>query len=511
MNRSKKLFQATILVMMLYAFNKVLGVARVLLVGRAFGTGKEMDAFTAANQLPELFYVLIAGGALAAALIPVYTQYLEKDRQNKTKQSQTLANATFTMVMLFLIMICALAALFAPFITRSWLVPHYSAEQQLLTASLMQIILLNTVIFGISGVVTSLLNAHQHFLLPALAPIMLDVGYLIGLFFLVPHFGIYGLAWGTVIGAGLHLVVQLPGLVIKRLKISLQLDFNQPGVREIIRLMGPRIVMLGCIQFADLFWVRVASSLPEGSLSGYNYAFTLMQLPETLFGTAIAIVLFPTLAEMYNQGNIEGVKRTAMIALRIIWLLTIPSAIGLVFLGQPAIALLLERNAFTADSTALVYTILIFFSVRIISEATLEVVARLFYARHNTITPMYAYIVWLIINVGGIYLLVSPLGVGGIALASTVAFTALASILFILNQQQLGSLIDDTVRHSIGRIFLASLAMTLTLLLLRQLQLPSLLYLALGTGISAIVYFLTNWLLGGAEIKLLFSLLRRGK
>ena len=510
MSRSKQLFQSTVIVIALYALNKALGFARVILVGRTFGTNKEMDAFTAANQLPELFYVLIAGGALAAALIPVYTKYLDIDRKNNTNQSKTLANTTFTIVMLFLIGVCGLAALFAPFITRVWLVPYYSAEQQQLTADLMRIILLNTMIFGVSGIVTSLLNAHQHFLLPALAPIMLDIGYFVALFLLVPRFGIYGLAWGTVIGAGLHLAVQLPGLLIKRLQIKLQIDLTQPGVHEIIRLMGPRIVMLGCIQLADLFWVRVASRLPEGSLSGYNYAFTLMQLPETLFGTAIAIVLFPTLAELYNQGNLAALKRTAMTALRIIWLLTVPSAIGLIFLGQPAIAILLQGQAFTADSTALVYTILIFFSVRIISESTLEVVARLFYARHNTLTPMYAYLVWLVINVSGIYLLVAPLGIGGIALASTLAFTALAAILFALNQQTMGNLIDQALRHSIGRIAIASLTMTATLLLLHQLHLSPFLYLAIGTVASAGVYFLTHWFLGGAEIKLLLSLVRRG-
>ncbi len=190
MSRARHLLTSSLIVIILYAINKVTGFARILLFSDVFGTDAEADAFTAANQLPELFYVLIAGGALAAALIPVYTKYLKSERAEEVRQSMDLANTILTLVLIVLAIVCGLAAVFSPFIVRVILVPDYAPAEQLLTAQLMRIILLNTTLFGISGVITSLLNANQHFIFPAMAPIMLDVGYIIGIFFLVPTMGV---------------------------------------------------------------------------------------------------------------------------------------------------------------------------------------------------------------------------------------------------------------------------------------------------------------------------------
>jgi putative peptidoglycan lipid II flippase len=506
--RTRHLLQSTVIVMLLYGLNKATGFLRVILVGREFGTGADADAFTAANQLPELFYVLVAGGALAAALIPVYTRWLH-DESGRARESAELANTVLTLVLLVLIAICGLAALFAPQLVRVVLVPDYSPQQQALTADLMRIILLNTIIFGVSGVFSSLLNAHQHFILPALAPIALDLGYFIGLFLLVPTFGIFGLAWGTVLGALLHVSIQVPGLIRHRLRLRPQLNLRLEGVQEVIRLMGPRIVMLGAIQAADIIIIRAASSLPEGTVSAYFYAFTLMQLPETLFGTAIALVVFPTMAEMYNAGNRDGLKRVALTALRVIWLLTIPAAVALVLLGQPAITLILERGAFDAASTAIVYAILVVFSVRVVSEATLEIVARLFYARHNTFTPMLAYLGWFVVNGGLVLLLVQRMGAAGIALASTVAFTALAALLFVLNWRELNGLRG----YGLGAVWLraipAAAVMAGAIGVIGRFLTDPLPFLALSLLVGGGLYLLVYLLLGGKEPADLLRLLRR--
>jgi putative peptidoglycan lipid II flippase len=167
MNRARHLLQSGIMVIVLLGFDKLLGLVRTQFVGAAFGTGSDYDAFTAANQLPEVFVTLISGGALAAAFIPVYSDYLIGP---KTRQSARLANTIFTLVLLILSGISAVGALFAPWVTSIFLVPGFSPEQQQLTAELMRIILVQTTIFGVSGVLSSILNAHQHFILPALAP-----------------------------------------------------------------------------------------------------------------------------------------------------------------------------------------------------------------------------------------------------------------------------------------------------------------------------------------------------
>lgn len=504
MKQARHLLQSSVIVMVFFGLGKLTGLIRTRLVSVNFGTGPEFDAFTAANQLPEVFFIVIAGGSLAAAFIPVYAAYLA---QETADQSARLANTILTLVILLLGAISALGAVFAPWLTRVVLVPDFPPESQQLTAEIMRIILIQTTIFGISGVLSSILNAHQHFALPALAPIALDIGYFIGVTLLRP-WGIYGLAWGTVVGGLLHIAIQLPALVRYRYRFVPALDLKLAGVREIIQLMGPRIVTLGAIQVADLFVIRLASALPPGSTSAYFYGYTLMQLPETLFGTAIALVVFPTLAELFNAGDVAGMKRTAVSTLNIIWTLTIPAAVGLVLLGRPAISLLLEEGEFDASSTALVYSVLLVFSVRIVSEATLEVVARLFYAQHNTRTPMFAYLGWLVINVAVAYWLVDDLGIVGLALASTIAFTVLSLILFMLNRRVLGGLDERLLAVGAGRALLAAAGMGAVVWGIGHWLTHPLLFLAVGGGIGAGVYLLLHIALGGQELARLVRLLR---
>lgn len=509
MNRAQKLFRSSILVILFLGFGKVLGLWRLQLISNVFGTSPQFDAFTAANQLPEVFSTILASNALAAAFIPVYSAYiLKKDDQEASR----LAHTVLSLVFLVLGIVAAVAAIFAPWLTAVILVPDFPPETQQLTAELMRIILLQTIFFGISnGVLSSMLNSHQHFALPALAPIALDIGYLIGLFFLVPTYGIHGLAWGTVISGVLHILIQLPAFMKLGLKLGFKLDLKLAGVQEIIRLMGPRVVTLGAIQLADLFIIRIASGLPSGSTSGYFYGYALMQFPETLLGTAVAIVMFPTMSELFNAGDKEGMKNTAVKALSIIWTLTIPAAIGIVLLSRPVLVTFLEGGAFTADSTRIVYSVLLVFSIRIVSEATVEIVARLLYAQHNTKTPMFVYIGWFLVNLGLAYtfVLVFNWGVTGLAAASTVAFTFLAIVLFVINSQKLGGLGERQLGIAGGRALLAGAGMALVIFLLGQLISSTLIFLAIAIIGGGLTYIVLNVLLGGRELHEAWQLVRR--
>jgi putative peptidoglycan lipid II flippase len=506
MSRARHLFQSSILVILFFGLGKVTGLIRTRIVGVTFGTGPQYDAFTAANQLPELFFTLIAGGALAAAFIPVYSAYLTTAR---ARDGLRLANSILTLVFVILGTVSAVGALISPWLARVILVPDFPLEQQILTAEIMRIILIQTTIFGVSVVFSSILNAHQHFALPALAPISLDIGYVVGIYFFVPALGIHGLAWGTVVGGLLHILIQVPALLRYRFRLRPVLGLEMSGVREIIRLMGPRIITLGAIQFADLFIIRLTSALPAGSTSAYFYGYYLMQLPETLLGTTIAIVVFPTLAELYNAGDLDGLKRTAMSALRIIWTLTIPAAVALVLLGRPAIDLFLGGGAFDEASVTIVYSVLVFFSLRVVSEATLEIVARLFYAQHNTVIPMITALAWLVIHIGLAYALIGPLGVGGLALASSIAFTAQSAILLVLNRRRLGSLGERQLALSGGRALLAAAGMGAVILVVGQVVTRPLFLLVLGGGAGLLAYLAFNFLLGGQEIPALIRLRRR--
>lgn len=491
-----KLFRSTIWVMLFFGLSKITGLARGILVGRRFGAGDEFDAFTAANQLPELFFVLIAGGALAAAFIPVYTEYLTDDDRS---EAYTLLHSTLNLVIILMAVICGIGAIFAHPLAAV-LAPGFEPEKQALMGDLMRVLLFQNFLFSISGVVSSFLNAHQHFALPALASVALDIGYVIGLYLLAP-LGIMGLAWGTVIGALLHILIQVPALIEYRFSYRPVLEWRLPGVREIVRLMGPRIVTLGTIQFADLFIVRLASGLAVGSTSAYFFGYFIMQLPETLFGTAIALVVFPTLSELYNRGQIDEMKRLAMSTLGIIWILTIPSAIGILLLARPAVSLLFESGAFDASATILVAATLAPFSIRIVSEGSLEILARLLYAQHDTFRPMFAYLVWLVVQVGGAYLFVGSLGVQGLALASTIAFTVLSLLLYGISRYKLGPLKIEIALASGGRALVAGGAMALVIWGLMQLFAAPFVLVPSAIALGGLVFLLVLWLLGGEEIE----------
>ena len=508
MNRARHLIRSSVIVILFLGLGKVTGFIRTLLVSNTFGTGTDFDAFTAANQLPEVFVTLISGGALAAAFIPVYSNYLSG---KSARESARLANTILTLVIAVLGGISAIGIIIAPWITSELLVPDFPEEIQSLTAMLMRIILFQTTLFGISGVLSSILNAHQHFALPALAPVALDIGYVIGLLLFVPRMGISGLAWGTVLGGVLHILIQVPALARFKYRFRPALGLKMKGTLETIRLMLPRIVTLGAIQVADLIIIRLTSGLSAGSTSGYFYGYYLMQLPETLFGTAIAVVVFPTMAEHFNAGRIEDLKRLSMTALRIIWLLTVPAAVGIAMLGRQAIALLLERGAFTSTSTSLVYGVLVFFSVRIISEASLEILARLFFAQHDTKTPMYIALGWLAVTIGLSYYFFSAMGLGGLALASTIAFSLQSIALYILNRRRLGSLYGKELLQTAGQTIAGAVGMALVIAFLSQLISNDLALLLAGGLTGVAVYIGITYLAGSREIPALIRLVRKSQ
>ena len=507
MQRARHLLRSSVVVIALFALGKVVGLFRARFVAQAFGAGAEYDAFTAANQLPELFFAVIAGGSLAAALIPVYSQYLSREGRDA---SARLAHTILTLVLLVLGTVSAAGILLAPWLTTHVLVPDFSPEQQLLTARIMRVILVQTTIFGFSGAIGSLLNAHQHFALPALAPLSLDIGYFVGLFVFVPRLGIIGLAWGTVVGALFHVLIQLPALWRYRIGYRPALDLRLRGVGEIIRLMGPRIVTLGTIQFADLFIIRLASALPTGATSAYFYGYALMQFPQTLFGTAIALVVFPTLAELYNADDIVGLRRAAAQTLSIVWTLTLPAAVATVLLGRPNIVTLFQGGAFDEQATQLVFAVLVAFSGRIVAESTLDVVARLFYARHNTFVPMLAYLGWLLVTIAAIYALVDGRGVVGLALATTLSFTLLALTLLELNRRALGGLGGRTLPLAFLRAAIGAAVMGAAIVLVGRVVSGTLPFLLVGAGVGAAVYMATTWLLGGRELQQLWQTARAG-
>ncbi|MFN2225821.1 MAG: murein biosynthesis integral membrane protein MurJ, partial [Anaerolineae bacterium] len=278
------------LVMALFVVSRALGLLREVVISHRFGTGGELDAYLAAFRLPDILFQIVAGGALASAFLPTFATLLAGDDD---EGAWRLASAVINLVLILTAVLSVAAALAAPWLVRTVVAPGFPPARQDLTAGLMRLMLLTPTVFGVSGVVMGILNARQHFLLPALAPIVYNLGIIGGAVLLAPRLGVQGLALGVVVGALGHLLVQLPGLARHGLRYSPVLGLRDPGVHEVGRLMLPRVLGLAAVQVNFLVNTILASGLVAGSLAAINYAWLLMLLPQGVFAQSVATAAFP--------------------------------------------------------------------------------------------------------------------------------------------------------------------------------------------------------------------------
>ncbi len=522
--RNRQIARSTLVVMAAFAIAKIISLAQTIIIARVFGVGREWDTFVTANSLPELIFTLISGGALAHAFIPIFSSYLARDdKSGAWKLTSHVINTVFA--------VTAVVSIFV-FFTAPWWVativaPGFDAAAQQQTADLMRILLISTLIFSVSGISMGILQSHNHFLLPAIAPIMFDLGILFGAGFLIKPFGVRGIAYGAVIGAALHFAVQIPGLIHYRARWSAEMGWKDPMLWKVLRLMLPRVIGLGLFSLNFLLMNNIASRLGEGSVSALSWGWRLMQIPETLIGTAMGTVIFPTLAALSEVGDESG-KRDAMSgALRFILIATIPAAVGLILIGQPIISLL-EGGAFDASASSLVYSTLRFFALGLVVHSALEVVARSFYADKDTLTPLWAAAGGAIINFvlalvlsGVAFGTPSSANVGGLALANSagVAFEVLV-LLWILRRRWHGaneSLLAQTLIKTIA----ASLVMGLVIVIINSLwhamglDNRETIFTVLEVGVMAVggglVFLITAYLLKMRELQALVNMLLRRK
>jgi putative peptidoglycan lipid II flippase len=449
-----------------FILSNLIGLLRQILITRAFGADAALDSFYAAARLPELVFSLIAGGALASAFIPTFTSLLENKQR---RQAWQLASSVANLVVLILMVACALAWLFAPQLVRYVLVPDFDPAQQALTTELLRIQLVTPIIFGVSGLLMGVLNAHQSFLLPALAPSMNWIGVIFGVIFLAPTMGVQGLAWGAVLGALLHLLIQLPGLVRLKPDYSFTLGFNLPDVRSVARLMAPRLLGQAAVQISFVVNAIVASGLPAGSLAAITIAFQVMTMPQIVIAQAIAIAALPTFSAQFASGRIGELRTSLVDTLRGILLLSLPATVGLILLRQPLVALLFQRGDFGARDTELVAWALLWFTAGLVGHSVVEIISRAFYALHNTRTPVAVALGQMTLNV--IFSLTFPamfaargwLPHGGLALANSLSTFIEALALLWLMRRRLNGLEEGRLLSGLGQAALASALMGLAI------------------------------------------------
>ena len=482
-----------------FGFAAAAGLLRNIVIAQQFGIGADLDAYYAAFKLPDLLFTVTASGALATAFIPVFVDFLTAgDREGAWR----LASAITNLVVLAVSGLAAVAALLAPWLVGNVVAPGFDPQHQAETAALMRLVLVSTVIFGVSGVQGSVLHGFKHFLLPALAPIVYPLGIVVGALWLSPTYGVRGLAMGAVAGAVLHLIIKAPGLVHYGFRWWPVLGLSTPAVRRVATLLGPRVLDLGVFQLTLLVTTNLASRLGPGRVSALEWGWGAMQLPETIIGTAFGLVAFPTLAELAAGGDLNGLRRTLGETLRLVLALTIPSACGLILLGQPALQILYQRGAFDAAATDAVYGALRFYAVGLVGHACLELVARTFFARQDTVTPLLVAAGSAGLNILLGVLLMRPMGYVGLALANSLAVTAEVLVLLVILRRRLGGVEGRQTLGALVRVLIATLAMVVivsgVLALGRQAGVGALWLVALG-GTAGVLGYVSVALLVGVQ------------
>jgi len=499
-------------VMLLFVVSRVLGLAREVIIGARFGTGAELDAYLAAFRLPDLIFQLVAGGALGSAFIPTFTAHLTRGDH---RSAWRLASAIINLVLLFLTVIALLASVFSGPLVAHIIAPGFSPSQQALTAELLRGLLVSTVIFGVSGIVMGILNSYQHFLAPALAPAVYNLGIILGAWFLVPQHGVRGLVVGAVAGSAWHLLVQMPALLNRRPRYVPTLGLRQPDVREVGRLMGPRVLGLAIVQLNFLINTILASGLSEGSLSALNYGWLLMLLPQGVVAQGIATAAFPTFAALMAEEKRSEMRSAFSATLRAILFFSIPASVGLFVLRVPLIRMLLERGEFDEASTGAVATALAFYAWGLVGHSVVEIAARAFYALHNTLTPVLVGVGAMALNILLSLLLRGSMGFGGLALANTVATSLEMVVMLWLLARRLGGLEGRRVASAALRSLLVSAIMAPALSGLLAgwpAGQPWLLSIG-GMALGGVFYLLGMWLLQAEELRSLMSIVssrRRG-
>ncbi len=483
--------------------SRILGWFRLLVIGSQFGASSELDAYFAAFRIPDLIFQLVVAGALSAALIPVFSSYRARGDE---VEAWKLASSVINLVLIALVVLSGLMAIFAP-VFVPLVAPGFDAPTTELTVRLTQIMLISPVLIGMGAVVSGLLNSYQQFTIPSLAPLAYNLVIIGAAIFLAPIMGIEGLAVGVVIGSAAHLAIQLPSLARVGHRYQLSVNLDHPGVRRVARLMGPRFFGLAAGQLNFLVSTILASGLAAGSLTTYNYAFQLSQLPVGIIGVSVAIALFPTMSQDAALGRVGEIRRQVAGAVRVLIFVAAPLMAVMIVLREPVTAVFYQYGLFSQEAAEQTASALAWFAIGLIGHIVVHVLARAFYAMQDTRTPVTWAIVAVGVNVPLMILLVGPMGVEGLALALSIsALIEVTGLLWSL-RTRLEGIEGRSIAWSLVRALLASFVAGLVMaggLALFDLVLPE----ALADPIGRLFALLVLSAAGAAVFVLVAGLLR---
>jgi putative peptidoglycan lipid II flippase len=449
------------------AMSRVTGLLREIVMARLFGAGFVYDAFLLGFRIPNLTRDLFAEGALSSAFVPIFTQTLE---QKGRKEAALLSNLVGTALIIVVGLFCLIGVVFTP----AWVNLLASGFHQVpgkfeLAVKLTRIMFPFLLLVALAAQAMGVLNACNRFAVPALASTFFNIGsvtfglilgYLLG-----PHLGIdaiTGMAIGVVLGGALQLLWQLPSLRAEGFRFRTAIDWGHPLLRKIFRLMGPAILGNAAVQINVLVITNFASRIPgNGPVSWLGYSFRFMQLPLGLFGVAIASATLPSISRSAGIGDFDEFRRTLSKSLGMVFLLTLPSSVGLIVLGRTMIGAIYQGGKFSAFDTDQTALALSCYALGLAGYSALKVLNPAFYALHDARTPMIVSLLSIAVNYLTVSLMFRHTGLGhaGLALSTAAVATFGGVALFVILRNRIHGIYGRNLIESIWKIAAASAVM----------------------------------------------------
>lgn len=411
------------------AASRIFGLFRDVTIADNFGAGSAYDAYLVAFFLPQFLRKLLGEGALALSFIPVYSDYLLKDRREAGRMASNFLNLLLLCFPLLIGLGIAFAPHFIPFLASG-----FSPAEQKLTISLTRVVFPFVGFMGLAALMMGILNAHKHFFAPAFAPVFFNLGVISGALFLGKFFRrpIFGLAFGVLLGGLGQLAFQVPYIKKEGFSWRFELFPLHPGVKRALKLMVPMVVGLIAAQVNIMVDNKLASYLPSGSISSLQYATRLYRLPLGLFAIAISTAILPRLSDKWSEGDREGFGEMLRWGGELLFFIILPATVGLFVMGKPIVGLLFEHRSFTSGDTARTVYALNYYLIGLLGYSLVQLFTRAFYSIQKTFVPVLGGICAVGVNVALDLLLIDPLGVGGLALATAVSGLVNAVILMIV-------------------------------------------------------------------------------
>ncbi|MFH1460860.1 MAG: murein biosynthesis integral membrane protein MurJ [Patescibacteria group bacterium] len=504
-SQSKTIASAAVILGAASLISRVLGLIRDRILAGSFGAGDQLDIYYAAFRIPDLVYSLLVLGAISAGFMPVFINYLQKDKI----KAWHLANNILNLMVVFLILVCALLIVFTPWLIKS-VAPGFSSEKINQTIQLTRIMFLSPFFLGLSAVFGGILQSFRRFLIYSLAPIMYNLGIIFGALVLVDYFDLIGLAYGVVLGAFFHLLIQIPAAYLCGFKYQSVFNFKSKGIQRILKIMPPRVLSLALSQIN--FWVMTifASLLAAGSIAVYNLAFNIWSFPLGIFGVSFVLAAFPRLSETAQKQDKNSFVKTFSLTFRQILFFTLPAAALFIILRSQVVQVILGTGQFDWRDTFLTFQTLAYFSLSLFAEALILLFLRGFFAWEDTKTPFLLGLLATGIRLISAWYLAQSMGVAGLALGFSLGSLFYLITLFIALEKKVGFLDSRNIFQAGGKMLIASLAAALITYLMLGLFSPLTIWGILIQGLVAglagiLIYLLLAWFLKLSELKIFLS------